>query len=423
MFDVAGGAPFVGRGTVSNCTTGRLFVCFVNPQTYPKCATDFMKTFLASFGILFAFLLPLSTPSARAADHGDAPFVSLDQGSEITDFYSFLDPNDNSQLVLIGATHGFIVPGEALNFGVFDPRIRFRFNLENTGDAVPDRSITVTFSQRTSTSTPQTATIRFSRPRQTFTAPVTNPSVDTTAPPQIVTTFSNGVQFFAGVVDDPFFFDVPAELRWVASILAGERDDSLLTRGRDTFAGYNVVAIAMRIPVSLIGTSRDGVIGMNFATEKTVAPFQQIDRLGVPLVNMALIPFARKDEYNASKPPDDASGRFLDDITATLRALGTNDANIDVLTGIAVTNGDLLRLNVHIPNVGPQGGTNPNAAFPNGRRPADDVIDTIVTIINNGSFLGDNVNANDLAFQNKFPFLALSQQPRLPGTIDDNTRN
>jgi Domain of unknown function (DUF4331) len=224
-------------------------------------------------------------------------------------------------------------------------------------------------------------------------------------------------------VDDPFFFDVPAELRWVASILAGERDDSLLTRGRDTFAGYNVVAIAMRIPVSLIGTSRDGVIGMNFATEKTVAPFQQIDRMGVPLVNMALIPFARKDEYNAAKPPDDASGRFLDDITATLRALGTNDTNIDVLTGIAVTNGDLLRLNVHIPNVGPQGGTNPNAAFPNGRRPADDVIDTIVTIINNNSSLGDNVNANDVVFQDRFPFLALSQQPRLPGTIDDNTRN
>src|SRR5262245_13266255 len=382
-----------------------------------------MKPCLRSLGIFFALLLTLSAPMAPAADHGDAPIASLDRGAEITDFYSFLDPNDNSLLVVIGTLQGFIVPGEALSAGVFDSRYRFRFNFETTGDAVADKTIDVTFSARTSISTAQTATIRFSSPRQTFTAPATNPSVNTTAPRQIVTTLPNGVQFFAGETDDPFFFDIPAELRWVDSILRGARDDSLLTRARDTFAGYDVVAIAMRIPVSLLGTSSGGVIGMNFATEKPVAPFQQVDRLGVPLINMLLVPFARKDEYNASKPPDDASGRFAADIAATLKALGTNDANVALLSSIAVTNGDLLRLNVNIPNTGLQGGTNTEAAFPNGRRLADDVVDTIVTIINNGSFLSDNVSANDLAFQNKFPFLALSQQPRLPGTVDDKTRN
>ena len=30
---------------------------------------------------------------------------------------------------------------------------------------------------------------------------------------------------------------------------------------------------------------------------------------------------------------------------------------------------------------------------------------------------------NDLPFRSAFPFLAPSQQPRVPGTIDDNTRN
>ncbi len=382
-----------------------------------------MKTLLRFSGFLLALLLSLSAPSARAADHRDAPLIIGSRSADIADCYSFLDPNDNSQLVVIGTTSGFVVPGEAVNLGVFDPRIRFRFNFENTGDAVLDRSILVTFTPKTSPSTPQTATIRFSNPPRTFTAPATNPSVDTVAPPQVVTTFSNGVMFFAGLVDDPFFFDVPAELRWVASIEAGKRDDSLLARGRDSFAGYNVVAIAMRIPVSLIRPSREGVIGMNFGTEKADLPFQQMDRMGVPLVNAALVPFARKDEYNASKPPDDANGKFLNDIAATLRGLGANDANIDVLTGIAVTNGDLLRLNVNIPNAGLQGGTNREAAFPNGRRPTDDVVDTLLTIINNNSVLGDEVAANDLVFQDKFPFLALSQQPRLPGTIDDNTRN
>ena len=56
--------------------------------------------------------------------------------------------------------------------------------------------------------------------------------------------------------------------------------------------------------------------------------------------------------------------------------------------GIAVTR--VLRLNVNIPNVGLQGGTSPEAAFPNGLCSADDVIDKVITIINNNLSLGDN---------------------------------
>jgi hypothetical protein len=43
--------------------------------------------------------------------------------------------------------------------------------------------------------------------------------------------------------------------------------------------------------------------------------------------------------------------------------------------------------------------------------------------LNNRATLGDNVNSNDVSFQNNFPFLASSQQPRDTGVIDDRTRN
>ena len=138
---------------------------------------------------------------------------------------------------------------------------------------------------------------------------------------------------------------------------------------------------------------------------------------------MALIPFARKDEYNASSPSDDAASRFAGDIVATLTALGTNDANIAILAGLAVTNGDLLRLDLNVANSGPGGGNNPEAAFPNGRRLGDDTIDTILSLVTNQSGIIDNVNANDVPLLNTFPFFALSQQPRAAGVIDDNTRN
>jgi hypothetical protein len=46
-----------------------------------------------------------------------------------------------------------------------------------------------------------------------------------------------------------------------------------------------------------------------------------------------------------------------------------------------------------------------------------------LSFITNQSGIGDNVNANDVALTDTFPFFAPSQQPRVNGVIDDNTRN
>jgi hypothetical protein len=58
--------------------------------------------------------------------------------------------------------------------------------------------------------------------------------------------------------------------------------------------------------------------------------------MGIPAVNVALIPFARKNEYNRALPISDAAGQFAGDIVGTLRALGTNDTNIGILASVAV---------------------------------------------------------------------------------------
>ena len=113
-----------------------------------------------------------------------------------------------------------------------------------------------------------------------------------------------------------------------------------------------------------------------------------------------------------------------------LAAAGTLLFN--TLANLVVFKGDMLRLNFSIANSGPGGGNNAGAGFPNGRRPQDDVIDTIVTIINNfqpvggagpGTNVVDNVNANDVPFRNSFPFFALPNQIFPAGTTDDRTRN
>src|SRR5689334_6310941 len=103
-------------------------------------------------------------PASRldAADHGDAPYVAQDQAADIADVFIFLDPNDNSKIILGVTIHGFIVPNEAVNFGVFDPNIRYRFEIEKTGDPKPDAFVDVRFSPKDTASTQaQTATINF----------------------------------------------------------------------------------------------------------------------------------------------------------------------------------------------------------------------------------------------------------------------
>src|SRR5205823_3309876 len=101
--------------------------------------------------------------------------------------------------------------------------------------------------------------------------------------------------------------------------------------------------------------------------------------------NVVLIPFNRKNEHNTGTPKQDAQGRFAGDIVETLTNFGTDPAHIGILANVAVTFGDILRLDTAKPNTGPGGGNLAGNGFPNGRRLTDDVVDTLLTLINNGT--------------------------------------
>jgi hypothetical protein len=131
-------------------------------------------------------------------------------------------------------------------------------------------------------------------------------------------------------------------------------------------------------------------------------PWTQVSRLGMPLVNELIIGLDDKDKFNASKPKNDVAN-FSDYVTnpvlpAVIQSLfpaavaPTNFPRTDLVTvflkGISGVNqpttvvpADLLRLNTSTPAAA-AGAQNPLgvaggdlAGFPNGRRPADDVVD------------------------------------------------
>lgn len=398
------------------------------------------STVVLAIVMTFIPLLPV-----RAADHLDGPLISSDSGADIGDIFAFLDPNDNSRIVLAMSVAGFIVPTEQVNYGFFPDDILYRFEIENTGDAKSDLNIDVMFTPQTSRSQPQTAIVTLPVRRgpypYRFGAPTTLPTLGPSPNAFVVTTSGRyDARFFAGITDDPFFFDIAGFSRFVTSVLGGNPDPTQLNRARDSFAGYNIHMIAISVPVELLRGSSTaiGVNGVTLRQQNTVrqpngmitrsGPFVQAERFAVPAVNTALIPYPRKNEYNAAKPQDDANGVFAGDIVATLTALGTNSTNIGILAGVAVSNGDYLRVNLNQPNTSIGFGeriTTPGyTGFPNGRRPGDDTIDTLLYFITNQAItMGDNVNSNEVPIPNSFPYFAPPNQPFPNGTLDDRTRN
>ncbi len=388
----------------------------------------------------------------KAADHAESTSVAKDPGADLGDTFAFLSPNDNTKVVLAMTFDGFLVPSQNLNLGYFPPDILYRFEIENTGDVIPDLFIDVTFTPQTSRTVPQTATFVMSRRKGTvhspllervrFTAPTTVSNFTPAGAPFVVTTDpASGISFFAGLTDDPFYFDIVAFGRFVASVNAGTPDPTRLQRSRDSFAGYNIHTIALEVPANLLHGSADNVIGVNAVTMRqrtavrhntgqviTSGDYVQVDRGGVPAVNTALIPFPRKNEFNAATPQDDANGVFANSIVATLNTFGTNQTNIAILASVAVTTGDYLRLNLATPNTSQGFGERITTAhytgFPNGRRLGDDTIDVLLYFISNQALLmGDNVNSNEVPLTDTFPFFGRTHVPQENPTVDDRTRN
>jgi uncharacterized protein DUF4331 len=369
---------------------------------------------------LLALAALLAAPSASAADHADAPATVARPSADLGDSYFFVDPNDPARVILAATLHAFIVPAENANAGYFDPGVVLRFEIDHSGDAKADRVVEVRFGARSSPAEPQLATIKLPAKRS-FTAftTVSNGTAGSEPSASFVTVDpESGVSFFGGLIDNPFFFDLPAFEAYRQSRLANQTNPSLMTRGRDAFSGYNTMAVVLSVPLPIL-QGADSTLGLSVSTKGRGVK----DRVGHPLMNSLLIDFANRDAYNAASPAQVAKLKFAEQMGDNLRALQVDDTSILTVAFAFVATGDMLRLDTAILNTGSEGGTNPEAAYPNGRRPNDDAIDHILTLINNRIFQGDAVDDNELAMRSTFPFFALPHQPFPPGGSEDLTRN
>jgi len=301
----------------------------------------------------------------------------------------------------------------------------------------------------------------------------TTPNYETALGQPAVYPLPNGGRVFAGQRDEGFYIDVGGAFDTLKLKSIGA------TGGVDSTAGFNVNTIAIEVPIQELTrtgtvptgpTAPDAVIGVWAISSRqkisvlrsdffndddqdplTLGPFQQVSRLGSPLVNELIIPLKLKDRFNASTPANDS--QFAQFVTnpqlaqllsavfgITVPAAPRNDLVAIFATGIPVnavtgpnyttflSDGrphEMMRLNVEIPpsaspsRLGLLGGD--VAGFPNGRRVFDDVVDislravaggtpfTPATNISPNNTLGDGVANNDVPFLTRFPYLGTPQ--------------
>jgi hypothetical protein len=156
----------------------------------------------------------------------------------------------------------------------------------------------------------------------------------------------------------------------------------------------------------------------------------QVNRMGNPLFNEALVALRDKDRYILTSPPGDAQfARYArtPELAVLLNAtFGTNFATTNRTDLVTLFIPDVLRVNTTtnpvrlagqtgFSRLGFIGGDTTNGVsggWPNGRRLGDDVIDIALTAIASGptyqtiTVVGDNVPANDQAYPQVFPYSA-----------------
>jgi uncharacterized protein DUF4331 len=468
---------------------------------------------LTALGALVLLMYGSAPSPATASSHREAPLIAEDPGADNTDLYAFRTAG--GKVAIVANYIPLEEPAGGPNFAQFDDDVLYAIHVDNDGDALEDLEYQFRF--KTALRNPNTFLYNtnritslddpaWNRP-QTYSVTVVRHNDDGSSSEQ--TLFADGkvppvnigprstpngageydalaqaavktvgdAKFFAGQRDDPFFVDLgsifdlgglrpfnPAHLIMLAA-----------ADGVDGVAGYNTHSIALEVPKTAIGSVASNTLGVYAsASRKSVrilrkdgsskeeGTWQQVSRLGNPLVNEVIIPLGQKDYWNAADPKDDAQfvNRYTSPELASLinllypplmnnvQTTGRNDLVAVLLTGIGpipalgVTNfnstgprqADLLRLNINIDPTVPVGAGNRLGVlegdirgFPNGRRLEDDVTDIEIRAVAQGygavlnsllglpnkspnNTLGDGVNANEKAFSTTFPYVATPHQ-------------
>jgi hypothetical protein len=352
----------------------------------------------------------------NASDHDDGETEIKGRNLNLTDLFVFREQDQNpnaseGDLVFIMDTNPRSLANQQYYFST---RARYEFkvsrvtNNDATPTGVPDVLLRFKFGQPNANGQQN---IELTAIKDGVTT-VANPTLRTTpikANPNVGQVSLNGstLSVFAGLREDPFFFDVEQFFRVRAGALGiapavGFREPNTAV---DFAKGYNVNAIAVRVPIRFLQGSTSAT---TFDVWETVSvpgkgnKFNQVERLARPAVNEGLV--VTNDFLNAlnsvgpdfeaaalagQQPAANIAGPIVAEAKQTLLAVGNNDARANALLGAFLP--DVMRIDTTGPS-GYANALNAKGSPIRGRLIEDDVIDITLSVLTNGAITSDNVS-------------------------------
>jgi hypothetical protein len=445
-------------------------------------------------GACAALAVSSLTALAAASSHREAPAISMDPAADNTDVWAWVEPKTHDKLYVVAAYNPLEEPSGGPNFHKFSDDVLYEVHITRGNKSLRDvvtyqiqfQSTDIARVDPADPNAPLGGGKEFfsqlSGQQQTYWITKIDKNGKTTlaqglkvAPVNIgpntnavvykpasgkyddayAATFIHPLGFngaegrvFAGPRDDGFYVDL-ARVFDLANLLGGKATDGV--------SGFNCHAIALEIPTRLLtedganpkdGASDAQTLGVwasasrrkvsvlrRDGTTDSYGTWTQVSRLGLPLVNEALIGLQDKDKFNRSKPAKDVENfgaYFLNPVVVRdaeavgiYAALGVPQATVDALkfnrldiidtinlkaSGHDIplsATGDVLRVDMGLDSGFPNGRPIPGGAAPN--KEQADVTDVLLSVILAKGTLAvsDGVSSNDKNYLPSFPYLAL----------------
>ena len=365
------------------------------------------------------------------ADHLDAPAAKADHRVDITDVYAFRSTSSTTTLVL--NVDGLMSPADSKT-ATFRSNALYELKLDRDQDGKADLAYRVRFGDPIRKSD-GTRTQNYVVRRAVGADAVSNIWSGTVVASGRTTPYKHSARIapvwgggsaFAGVRDDPFFFDLPGFVEFKEQLLGGSTNLTELLGGftaADTFAGTNVLSIVLKLPNDKLGGTGNSIGVWAATSTRSNGGWRQIDRMGRPAINTVfnglLLPSGsdynglEKDAFNFQRPSKDAA-TTTDNVETVLNAIGNvltaNSATPYSAGEVSAIAGVLLPDELSITlgsSAGFASGTSLATLALNGRRLGNDVIDAEFALLTNFVITsGDGVAANDKSFSSSFPYLA-----------------
>ena len=349
--------------------------------------------------VLAAAALIIGSTALRvgAADHLDAPTVKKDGRIDINDVYVFQGRNaGRTALVMtVNPAAGLLSPT------TFRPSARYEFKVDTGTDAIEDISLRVRFGAVRGDGSQEIHVYRADGSKAQNAQGMLIGHGSTGEAIQL----AGGGRAWAGLVDDPFFFDLARFQTFKATLLAGGGladlgglTDCTRTNPAPTnfFKGLNGTAIVIQLADSALGgTIR--VWGETSIKENGVRT--QVERMGLPTINTVFNHTdATKDAYNRAEPRNDVAN-YSDDVSGVVELITTLAGTApdpaaygDAIAGVLLP--DMITYNTSRPA---------NFGVLNGRALTDDVVDVALSVVAKTP-LTDCIG-NDSAFRAHFPYV------------------